>query len=84
MSPMQRLTDKLSFKILWMIIGLLAGLCIFFIRDWYSTTNLSKKIFADEIVGIDRRVIVLETIIPEIKNFMEKLDEKIDRLEKKR
>lgn len=82
--PKQRLTDKLSFKLLWTAVGILGGLCIFFIRDWYVNTNISKAACADEIKKVNERVIVIETIIPEIRNFMEKLDKRMYEFEKKK
>lgn len=91
----KRVSDKVSFKVLWAITGMLAGLCIFFIKEWYVDINLSKKVCAqeiitktgenkNEIIKNEKRIIVLETIIPEIRNFMQRLDYRMRNLENKK
>ena len=80
----QRATDKLSFKLLWLILGLLGGLCAFFIKEWFMSSNLSNKVCAEEIHKLDKRVTIVETIIPEIRNFMEKLDRRMGSIENKK
>jgi len=93
--PGQRVTDKIRFKIMWGIIAILGSLCIFFIRGWYNDINISKMACAEEIkkleneskkerMEIKERVIILETIIPEVRNFMEKLDNRMSKIEFKK
>jgi hypothetical protein len=79
----QRVTDKLTFKLLWLILGLLGGLCVFFIKDWFTSSNMSNRVCAEEIHKLDKRVIVVETILPEIRNFMSRLNTRMENLEKK-
>ena len=78
-----RSTDKLTFKLIWLILGLLGGLCAFFIKEWFTNSNLENKVCAEEIHKLDRRVIVVETILPEIRNFMSRLNTRMENLEKK-
>jgi hypothetical protein len=79
----KRATDNLTFKLLWLILGLLGGLCVFFIKEWFTSSNMSNKACADEIHKLDKRVTVVETILPEIRNFMSRLNTRMENLEKK-
>lgn len=71
----RRKIDKWITKGMVLIIGLLASFAIFAVKGWYDYTSGC----AQSIESLENRVIILETIIPEIRDSLKDIKQELRR-----